>query len=89
MISRLFKIPYRVIELDTITLKIYYKEGVLSRCYVVIENSTKDFYLRFAGNTKPFWLLLSAAVEEDYKKFILSFPKISKIFMIFSLPKLS
>ena len=67
MISRLFKIPYRVIELDTITLKIYYKEGVLSRCYAVIENSTKDFYLRFAGNTKPFWLLLSAAVEEDYK----------------------
>lgn len=67
MISRIFKIPYRVIELDTFTLKIYYKEGVLSRCYAVIENSTKDFYLRFAGNTKVFGFLLCAAEQEDYK----------------------
>lgn len=67
MFSRIFKIPYRVIELDTITLKIYYKEGVLSRCYVVIENSTKDFYLRFAGNTNEFGFLLYLAVKEDYE----------------------
>ena len=67
MFSRIFKIPYRVIELDTITLKIYYKEGVLSRCYAVIENSTKDFYLRFAGNRKEFGFLLYLAVKEDYK----------------------
>lgn len=67
MISKLFKIPYRVIELDTITLKIYYKEGVLSRCYAVIENSTKDFYLRFAGNTLIYGFLLCAAEQEDYK----------------------
>ena len=67
MISRLFKIPYRVIELDNITLKIYYKEGVLSRCYAVIENSTKDFYLRFAGNTPIYGFLLSAAVKDDLK----------------------
>ena len=67
MFSRIFKIPYRVIELDTITLKIYYKEGVLSRCYAVIENSTKDFYLRFAGNTNEFGFLLYLAVKEDYE----------------------
>ena len=67
MFSRIFKIPYRVIELDTITLKIYYKEGVLSRCYAVIENSTKDFYLRFAGNRKEFGFLLYLAVKEDYE----------------------
>ena len=67
MFSRIFKIPYRVIELDTITLKIYYKQGVLSRCYAVIENSTKDFYLRFAGNRKEFGFLLYLAVKEDYE----------------------
>ena len=67
MISRIFKIPYRVIELDTFTLKIYYKEGVLRRCYAVIENSTKDFHLRFAGNTDEFGFLLYLAVKEDYK----------------------
>lgn len=67
MISRIFKIPYRVIELDSFTLKIYYKEGVLSRCYAVIENSTNDFYLRFAGNTDEFGFLLYLAVKEDYK----------------------
>lgn len=67
MISKIFKIPYRVIDLGSITLKIYYKEGVLSRCYAVIENSTKDFYWRFAGNTVIYGFLLSAAVKEDYK----------------------
>lgn len=67
MNSRIFKIPYSVIELDTFTLKFYYKEGVLSRCYVVIENSTKDFYLRFGGNTKEFSFLLYLAVKKDYK----------------------
>ena len=66
MFSRIFKIPYRVIELDTITLKIYYKEGVLSRCYVVIDYA-KSLRLKFAGNTDEFGFLLYLAVKEDYE----------------------
>ena len=66
MFSRIFKIPYRVIELDTITLKIYYNEGVLSRCYAVIDYA-KTLRLKFAGNTDEFGFLLYLAVKEDYE----------------------